>query len=302
MKKILSLIFLTSILSGCFDKTFDFRDPQSLENMMSGMSLEEQKIFLDDIQLAADALGGEYKLNDYTSEEIKAAAENARSFLNQKNIDFLREIILEMEATGKQNIRLHMSSHGLLSMPKEGYIAKTYSIDKLKNKLLELLPSEEITKESKPSSENKTTEHTKIESQFIDGINFKPGTKERGKTSSDIIKIFKDANVISQDPNKRLDYTDYYIANIPVNFIGHNILLIEEEYMTENIGCCVNPGFGFSVKTNGDIKNLEEFSNKNGCTLENNSALSEKLTNLEINYDLPQGEFAYLSCRENDIQ
>lgn len=93
MKKILPLIFLTSILSGCFDKTFDFRDPQSLENMMSGMSLEEQKIFLDDIQLAADTLGGEYKLNDYTSEEIKAVAENTRSFLNQKNIDFLREKI-----------------------------------------------------------------------------------------------------------------------------------------------------------------------------------------------------------------
>ena len=302
MKKLPLFIFLISVLTGCFDKTFDFKNPQSLENMMSGMSLEEQRVFLDDIQLAADALGGDHNLNGYTVEEIKAEAENARVFLNKKNIEFLKEITSEMESTGKESIRLHMSSHGLFSMPKEGYIAKTYSINKLKEKLLELSPAEKTQKENSISSGKKITDNISIENQLADSISFKSNTKEREKSSSDIIKIFKDSNIISQSPNSRVDYTDYYITNSPMKFIGHDIILIEEEYMDKNIGCCVNPGFGFSLKINEDISNLVNFSKNNGCSFEKNLTLSEKLKSLDINYNLPQGDFAYLSCRENDIQ
>ncbi|QTR54444.1 hypothetical protein [Thiothrix unzii] len=302
MKKLSLFVFLICVLTGCFDKTFDFRNHQSLENMMSGMSLEEQRVFLDDIQLAADALGGDHNLNGYTVEEVKAEAENARAFLNKKNVELLKEIISEMESIGKESIRLHMSSHGLFSMPKEGYIAKTYSINKLKEKLLELSPTEKSQKENNISSEKKITDNISIENQLADSISFKSNTKEREKTSSDIIKIFKDSNVISQSPNGRVDYTDYYIIGSPAKLMGHDILLIEEEYMDENIGCCVNPGFGFSVKINGNISNLVSFAENNGCSFEEALTLSEKLKSLDINYNLPQGDFVYLSCRENDIQ
>lgn len=141
-----------------------------------------------------------------------------------------------------------------------------------------------------------------IENQLINATRFKSSTKEREKTSRDIIKIFKENKVIAENANKRLDYTDYYITSSSVKFMGADIILVEEEYMNQNIGCCVNPGFGFSLRKNENTDILENFAKENGCTLDNNLALSEKLSGLEINYDLPQGEFAYLSCRENDIQ
>jgi len=141
-----------------------------------------------------------------------------------------------------------------------------------------------------------------IENQLINATRFKSSTKEREKTPRDIINILKENKVIAKNADKRLDYTDYYITSSSVKFMGADILLVEEEYMDQNIGCCVNPGFGLSLRKDENIDGLENFAKENGCALENNLALSEKLSGLEINYNLPQGKFAYLSCRENDIQ
>lgn len=132
-------------LNGCGESKFDVNNPRTLDKMMAGMSLEEQVMFIKDAELVAKALsggapGGEYKLNGYTVEQIREEAKNVRDFLNKKNIAFLKEIISEMESTGRTTIALHVSDNGVFSSPEEGYIPKEYSIDYLKKMLSKLSP------------------------------------------------------------------------------------------------------------------------------------------------------------------
>ena len=107
--------------------------------------------------------------------------------------------------------------------------------------------------------------------------------------------------IVNKKPNASIDYTDYYLINKPTSFMGHELLVIEEEYMTQYIGCCVNPGVGVSLKIVCGTKNLEDFAQKNGCSLTKQFDLKKELSNLEMEAKFDEGEFASLSCRERDI-
>mgnify|MGYP001758737813 FL=1 len=108
--------------------------------------------------------------------------------------------------------------------------------------------------------------------------------------------------IVNKKPNQRADYTDYYLVNKPAKFMGHDLIVIEEEYMSQYIGCCVSPGVGVTVKVIGNTKNLENFARINGCTFTDNVNLQEELSSVGINATLTQGRFASLSCRERDAQ
>jgi hypothetical protein len=76
---------------------------------------------------------------------------------------------------------------------------------------------------------------------------------------------------------------------------------IEEEYMSDWVGCCVSPGAGVTVKVIGGTKNLQEFARANGCEFTDHVDLKDELASLNINANLPQGTFATLSCRERNL-
>lgn len=148
---------------------------------------------------------------------------------------------------------------------------------------------------------NATTDDQDIESGLINALRLKKGTTERVGNSGKAIQAYMREGIVNKKPNARADYTDYYLVNKPAKFLGHDLIVIEEEYMTKYIGCCVSPGAGVTVKVIGDTNNLEEFAHVNGCTFTDNVNLQEELSILAINATLPQGIFASLRCRERDI-
>lgn len=139
-----------------------------------------------------------------------------------------------------------------------------------------------------------------LEEGLINALRLKNGF-ERVGDSGKAIQAYMREGIVNKKPDQRADYTDYYLVNKPESFMGHKLMVIEEEYMSKYIGCCVNPGAGVSVKIEGDTKNLSEFAKTNGCTLTEDVNLSKELTNLGLETDLPDGKFASLSCRERDI-
>lgn len=139
-----------------------------------------------------------------------------------------------------------------------------------------------------------------LESGLISALSLKKGTTDRAGDSGAAIRAYIRAGLVNKRPNRRVDYTDYYLLKQPAKFMGHELVVIEEEYMGPYVGCCVSPGAGVSVKVVGSTKNLEEFASANKCAFTDHVDLQNELRHVGIKADLPQGEFASLSCRERD--
>lgn len=149
-----------------------------------------------------------------------------------------------------------------------------------------------------PAPKNLANE-PEIESELINTLRLKGKQRVGGYRKA--IETYSRKGLINKNPNQSIDYTDYYLVNKPLSFMGHQLLVIEEEYMQKYIGCCVSPGVGISIRVVGSTKNIEEFAHTNKCTFNNNVNLQEDLRQVEIKTNLPQGDFASLSCRERDI-
>lgn len=141
-----------------------------------------------------------------------------------------------------------------------------------------------------------------LENALASALQLKKGSSERIGTSDKAIQAYMRAGLIDARPNLRADYTDYYLLNKPARFMGHELVMIEEEYMSRYIGCCVSPGAGLSVKVSGSLRPLAQFARVHRCSLNENVDLQDELTSLGIRRKLAPGCYATLSCRERDAE
>jgi len=141
-----------------------------------------------------------------------------------------------------------------------------------------------------------------LEEGLANALRLKPGTTERTRDSGKAIQAYMREGVVDKRPNDRWDYTDYYQVKKPASFMGHNLVVIEEEYMSKFIGCCVNPGAGVTVRLNGSPHNLEKFAEANMCSFDDNVSVKEGLRGVRSKTALRKGRYATLSCRDNDTR
>jgi len=139
-----------------------------------------------------------------------------------------------------------------------------------------------------------------LEVGLIDSMRLNKTTKTRLGDSGKAIQAYMRQGLVNKKPNQRADYTDYYLLKKPARLMGHDLVLIEEEYMSAYIGCCVSEGIGITVKVIGSTKNLEEFAKENGCTFSDHVDLQSQLDTVNIKTKILPGHYASLSCRERD--
>lgn len=139
-----------------------------------------------------------------------------------------------------------------------------------------------------------------IQTSLVNALRLNKETSERLGESGKAIQAYMRKGMINKKPNKRLDYTDYYLLKKPAKFMGHDLALIEEEYMSEWVGCCVSEGAGVTVKVVGNIENLEQFAIENGCSLSDKVDLQQNLIDLGPKLKVLPKHYASLSCRERD--
>lgn len=141
-----------------------------------------------------------------------------------------------------------------------------------------------------------------LESGLLHAMQLKKGTTERTGTSGQAIRAYQHAGLVSKTPRQRFDYTDYYLLDKPVPFMGHELVLIEEEYRSKYIGCCASPGVGITLKVHGSIKNLQQFARASRCTLTDHVDVAQALREVAIKNKVPKAHYASLSCRERDAE
>lgn len=145
-----------------------------------------------------------------------------------------------------------------------------------------------------------TTQASQLEQGLTNALRYDPIKAERIGDSGKAIQAYMRAGTVNKKPNLRADYTDYYLVKKPASFMGHDLFMIEEEYMSAYIGCCVSPGAGITVRLTGDDSALQAFAKANACSVESQVDLKTVLKELGLKAQLAAGNYTTLSCRERD--
>ncbi len=146
-----------------------------------------------------------------------------------------------------------------------------------------------------------TNSASHLESLLTDALRYDTTKAERIGDSGKAIQAYMRAGIVNKKPNTRADYTDYYLVKKPSSFMGHELFMIEEEYMTAYIGCCVSEGVGITVRLKGDDSALKHFAKNNACSVESKVDIPAQLKYLGLKAKVPMGDYVTLSCRDRDV-
>lgn len=140
---------------------------------------------------------------------------------------------------------------------------------------------------------------TQLEKTLVLSLSLDKQTGERVAPSSNAVKAYITGGYVGRRPDLRFDYTDYRKVRKPTQLFGYSILVIEEEYMGQYVGCCVSPGLGLVLSGKCDSRTLVTFAQGNGCSIEHPADVSDTLAGLGL--AVPTGPLTRLSCRERDV-
>lgn len=116
-------------------------------------------------------------------------------------------------------------------------------------------------------------------------------------------KTLQQKGLISNKPTvSRADYNDVYQFKKPYQFLGQNFVLLFDEYMSEYAGCCVNEGWGAIFAKASDLKQIQQFAQRNQCKIEKMDLDSKYYYGYEVKKLAKNKEYYELSCRENDVE
>lgn len=122
---------------------------------------------------------------------------------------------------------------------------------------------------------------------------------ERLAEPGEAIRAYIKAGYVRLKSELRDDYTDYRVVQLPAKFFGQELLVIEEEYLSKFIGCCVNEGTGVILRVTADLAPLKAFAAANGCSVRDDRRDTvERLQKLKVKP--VEGEFVSMSCRARD--
>ncbi|QQP96758.1 hypothetical protein [Lysobacter enzymogenes] len=139
-----------------------------------------------------------------------------------------------------------------------------------------------------------------LEKGLTDAMRYDRAKSERVAPSGPALQGYIQAGYFGLKPDVRADYTDYRLLKRPAPFMGQSLVLVEEEYMSQYIGCCVDEGVSAVVRVSGSTAKLEAFAKANACRFEPKYDPAEELTGRNLGISLPPGNYARLSCHEND--
>lgn len=130
-----------------------------------------------------------------------------------------------------------------------------------------------------------------------------PGTEEgtRALEPGIAIRAYIKSGHVSRKPDNAADYVDYRRLRKPTALFGHPLLVLEEEYMNQYIGCCVNPGIGMVIEVKGSTEALDAFLAANKCRKNWPSGPEDSLDKAGVK-PKPDTTYVSITCRQNDMR
>jgi hypothetical protein len=150
-----------------------------------------------------------------------------------------------------------------------------------------------------PGSSQTVADDAALADGLVGAMRLNADRTERLAEPGEAIRAYIKAGYVKLKPELRDEYTDYRVVGRPAKFFGQELLVIEEEYLSKFIGCCVNEGVGVILRVTADLAPLKAFASANGCSVRDDRRDTvERLQKLKVKP--AEGELVRLSCRERD--
>lgn len=123
----------------------------------------------------------------------------------------------------------------------------------------------------------------------------------RAFSSGLAIQEFMKAGIVNKKPEARVDYMDLYAIHKPYKIMGHDLVGIGEEYMTQYAGCCVNENVTIVVRSNGDDESIINFAEQNKCKIDENYDVEQDTQYTKVMLD-KNAKYIQIQCRNAQIK
>jgi hypothetical protein len=115
------------------------------------------------------------------------------------------------------------------------------------------------------------------------------------------IRALIQAGYLRKKPEARLDYSDFRLMRKPFDFLGASLVVIEEQYMTNYIGCCVDPGIGMVFENSSGSNAMARLATANSCEYSADPTTLQSIMEA-VGLAGQKGEFVYLFCGSRQLQ
>jgi hypothetical protein len=133
-----------------------------------------------------------------------------------------------------------------------------------------------------------------LEKGLIEALAMSSAHERKAESGPALVAYIKQG-YLHKKPDIQQDYNDYRFPLKSMQLFGHKVLLIDEEYITKYIGCCVSEGLAITVESAGP--SLESFAKSNGCSIRPDPYLPDL-----VKQRLPKDGWYTLSCKANDAE
>jgi hypothetical protein len=116
------------------------------------------------------------------------------------------------------------------------------------------------------------------------------------------LRALKSDGYLRARPRIRVDYDDYYIPIRPFSVLGSRVVVVQENYLLRDVGCCADPGIGlfFEGSNVASLNRIRDFAVANKCIYRQGNALIRPElppSFLRLN---PNKIYALLRCSDGD--
>jgi hypothetical protein len=81
------------------------------------------------------------------------------------------------------------------------------------------------------------------------------------------LRTLKQVGYLSARPQIRSNYDDYYRPLRAFNVLGNRVVVVQENYLVRDVGCCADPGIGLYFESNSStsLSSVRDFALANKC-------------------------------------
>jgi hypothetical protein len=114
------------------------------------------------------------------------------------------------------------------------------------------------------------------------------------------VRALIDAGYLRRKPEARIDYVDVRMMRKPFDFLGAQLLIVEEEYLVDYIGCCVDPGISLVLDVTSGGGNISKLATANSCSYSEDGDYIRRAA-ADAGITIGSGRLAYLDCGTRNL-